>query len=171
MLLIQTTKKLADQLNVKSTKDQIIQNDSLYAWHAHLFVFDRRKYVIVMNNKSRYNFILGGLVKKDFMRFEALVKDAIKENLIADELDAHVVQKYLEQCDTINFAPTDNRSIISQMNEMILVTKHIWNAEGLKTKDIDLADLNRRNNRFVMLTLPERYSVKAMKSALEKIED
>src|SRR5690625_4519430 len=135
MLLIQTTKKLADQLNVKSTKDQIIQNDSLYAWHTHLFVVDRRKYVIVMNNKSRYNFVMGNLVKKDFIRYGSLVKEGIKENLIADGFSDQIVENYLEQCDDTNFAPTSDRSIISQMNEMILFTKHAWNYDGLKAKN------------------------------------
>lgn len=171
MLIIQTTKKLTDQLDKKYSKDQIIKNDPIYSWHSHVYFYKRRKYVIVMNNRSRYNFILGSMVKKDFMKFDERVRDGIKDNLLADEFSSHIVEKYLDQCDTVHFAPTSDRSIISQMNEMILVTKHDWNVNGLDSQDIDLYEQNRLNNKFVMLTLPETYSKDAMENALREIED
>lgn len=171
MLLIQSTKKLTEQLNKKYPKEQIIENDPIYSWHSHVFFYKRRKYVIVMNNRSRYNFILGSMVKKDFMKFDERVKEGIKENLLADEFSPDIVGKYLDQCETVHFAPTSDRSIISQMNEMILVTKHVWNVNDIEIQDIDLYELNRLNNEFVMLTLPETFSKEAMENALKEIED
>lgn len=170
MLLIQVTKKLAEQLNIKTAKEQLLENNTLYSWHAHVFIFKRRKYVLVMNNKSRYNFILGSLVKKDFMRFNELVKDGIKENLLADGFDDQV-DRYMENCDTITIAPTSNRRIISQINEMIYATKYSWDYDGLETNDINLHEQNRSNNKFVMLTLPEAYSVESMANALKEVGD
>ena len=170
MLLIQATKKLAEQMNIKTTKEQLIENNSLYAWHAHLFIYKRKKYAMVMNNKSRYNFILGSLVKKDFLQFDVLVKHGIKENLMADGFKLQI-EKYMEQCNSIHVAPTSDRSIISQINEMISYTKHSWNYDGLEPKDISLDEQNRLNNRFVMLTLPEVYAVESMKSALDQKEN
>lgn len=171
MLLIQSTKKLSEQLNEKHSREQIIENDPIYSWHAHVFFYKRKKYVIVMNNRSRYNFILGSLVKKDFMKFDERVRDGIKDNLLADEFDPHIVEKYLDQCKTVHFAPTSDRSIISQMNDMILITKHTWNVNTFKAQDIDLYEQNRSNNEFVMQTLPEAYSKDAMENALRELED
>lgn len=171
ILLIQVTKKLAEQLNIKTTKEQLIENNPIYSWHAHVFNFKRRKYVLVMNNKSRYNFTLGSLVKKDFMRFDELVKNGIKENLLDDGFDSHIVEKYMEKCDTEHFAPTSERKIISQINEMIRCTIHGWNYNELEANDINLCDVNRSNNKFVMLNLPETYSVDSMANALKEIED
>lgn len=171
MLLIQTTKKLTEQLNKKYSKENIIENASIFSWHAHVFFYKRRKYVIVMNNRSRYNFILGSMVKKDFMKFDERVKEGIKDNLLADEFSPEIVEKYLDQCETIHFAPTSDRSIISQMNEMISATKHMWNVDDIEVQGVELFERNRRNNEFVMLTLPETYSKDAMESALREIEE
>jgi len=171
MLLIQSTKKLSEQLNEKHSREQIIKNDPIYSWHAHVFFYKRKKYVIVMNNRSRYNFILGGLVKKDFMKFDERVRDGIKDNLLADDFDPHIVEKYLDQCKTVQFSPTSDRSIISQMNDMILITKNTWNVNAFKAQDIDLYEQNRSNNEFVMSTLPEAYSKDAMEKALREMED
>lgn len=124
-----------------------------------------------MNNQSRYNFILGSLVKKDFMKFDELAKAGIKENLLADQFDQNIVENYLRRCDVVKIAPTSERRIISQINEMILMTKHSWNYDNLVNEDIDLYEQNRRNNKTVMLTLPETYSVNSMMNALEGIED
>jgi len=64
MLQIQCTKKLADQLNLKTSQDQLKVDSVLYSWHAHLFLYKRQTYSLVMNNRTRYNFILGSLSKK-----------------------------------------------------------------------------------------------------------
>lgn len=169
MLLLQVTKKLAEQLNIKTSKDQVVDNDLLYSWHAHLFLYKRRKYALVMNNKSRYNFILGSLVKKDFMKFDELVKSRIRENLLADGFDSHVVDKYIEQCDSVNYAPTSMRNIISQINDTILITKHMWEADEIQSPDLDKT--NRGNNKVPFLQLPESHSLDAMKNAMKNVED
>ena len=171
MLLIQSTKKLTEQLNKKYSKKQIIENDPIYSWHSHVFFYKRRKYVMVMNNRSRYNFILGSMVKKDFIKFDERVKEGIKDNLLADEFSPEIVDKYLDECETVHFAPTSDRSIISQMNEMILVTKHVWNVDDIEVQGLELFERNRMNNEFVMLTLPEAYSKDAMENALREMED
>lgn len=102
------------------------------------------------------------------MKFDELVREGIKENLLADQFDQNIVENYLSHCDTVSFASTSERSIISQINDMILLTKHSWNYDDLTCDDIDLYEQNRRNNKFVMLTLPEAYSVDSMRNALEE---
>ncbi|MGY0692668.1 DUF6933 domain-containing protein [Virgibacillus sp. FSP13] len=167
---MQCTKKLADELKIKTSKDDLVDNDPLYSWHAHIFLFRRKKFSLVMNNKTRYNFIIGGLRIKDFSQFESIVKTGIQENLLADGFEKHVVESYLNKCDTIKYAPTSKRNIISQINEMIMVAKQYVEYKGLSGMEEHVNQINRSNNDFVVLTLPDTYPLVAMKKALAEIK-
>src|SRR5690625_2170159 len=117
MLTIQPTKKLSDQLNNELNKEKTVEKQSLYAWHAHLFFYKRKKYVMVMNNQTRYSLIIGNLLKKDFMRFDDLIKSSIQDIFMADQFDGSGIQTYMANCEIVHIVPTNNRSTISQMNE------------------------------------------------------
>lgn len=169
MLAIQCTKKLKDELKIDILKEISVTLDTFYSWHSHLFMLNRRKCAIVMNNLTRYNFIMMGLRKENFKAYDQTVVDAIKENLLAEGAPKEQVDKYIENCDSAVYLPTSDRSIISQMNEMIRVVEH-WNSmnkyEGVET---NIDEINRKLNRFVMLKLPRSYSGETMLEELNKI--
>lgn len=167
MLTIQCTKKLGEDLKIDLPKEKPADSEDLFSWHAHLFLFKRRKCVLVINNVTRYNFVLAGLKKNQFDRFGDLVLEAIAENLLADGMKKDWVRKYVENCQPSSYAVTSNRSIISQMNEMISVAKLYMVSDRYEGAETDLYKLNRRLNRFVMLKLPLSYSGETMRQALE----
>lgn len=169
MLTIQCTKKLTAELSDKSQNLRDIIVDPLYSWHAHLFLFNRRKCVLVMNNMTRYNFVLFGLKKVDFNKFENLVLNEIAKNLKADHVDGTSIQRYLDSCDPVSITSTSDRSIISQMNEMITVSKYKMEDDKQNGIEPDMFELNRYLNRFVMLKLPEAYSGKTMRNSIHSL--
>ncbi|TCP28733.1 hypothetical protein EV207_11645 [Scopulibacillus darangshiensis] len=83
MLTIQCTKKLRDELKIQPLKE-VESNDPLYSWHADLFLVNRKKCVLVLNNKTRYNFVLYGLKKPDLKNLDEIIIKNIAENLKAD---------------------------------------------------------------------------------------
>lgn len=127
MLAIQCTKKLKDELKIDIPKESSVNLDPFYSWHSHLFILNRRKCVIVMNNLTRYNFILVGLKKENFKVYDQMVVEAIKDNLLEEGSRKEQVDKYMKNCDLTIYLPTSDRSIISQMNEMIRVIEY-WNS-------------------------------------------
>lgn len=165
MLLIQNTKKMASELKLDLSKEQLVKNNPLYSWHAHVFYFSRRKYALIMNNQTRYNFVIGSLRKEEFKRFGSLVKENIAKNLLCDGFDKNTVEKYVQGCDPLTYCPTSERSIVSQINEMIMVTKFKLEEEKNRGEEMNIMALNRFLNRFVMLKLPETYAVEAMREA------
>lgn len=167
MLTIQCTKKLGEELKIDLPKEKPADLDELFAWHSHLFLFNRRKCVLVINNMTRYNFVLVGLKKDQFKQFGDLVLEAITENLLADGMKKGWVKKYVETSQSISYAATSNRSIISQMNEMISVSKMYMEMDRNEGVETDLYKLNRKLNKFVMLKLPLTYSGETMRQALE----
>ncbi|WCK52336.1 hypothetical protein PP175_12775 [Aneurinibacillus sp. Ricciae_BoGa-3] len=124
MLTIQCTKKPSDELKAEVSKVKPIDTDPLYSWHAHLFLYNRRKCVLFMNNKTRYNFILVALKKDDFKEFNNLIVKSIVENLSMDGVDKVVIEKYIQNCTAVSYTVTSERGIISQINEMIMASKN-----------------------------------------------
>lgn len=136
MLAIQCAKKLKYELKIDIPKEISVTLDPFYSWHSHLFMLNRRKCAIVMNNLTRYNFIMMGRRKENFKEYDQMVIAAIKENLLDERAPKQQVDKYIDNCDSVAYLPTSDRSIISHMNEMIRVVEH-WNSmdkyEGVET--------------------------------------
>ena len=74
-MLIQCTKKLLDELNIKPS---IKEEKPFFSWHANLLTINRRKTVVLMNNKNRYIIVLHGLKAKDKKNIDSTIITAIK---------------------------------------------------------------------------------------------
>lgn len=151
MLTLQCTKKLAAELKVTLANEKQTISSSLYSWHAHLFLSNRRKCVLLMNNETRYNFVLYGLKREDIKRFEQLVSEKIVENLLADGIEQSLVDKYFQLGLELSYAPTSDRSILGQINEMIMVAKDELEANISETNDPTVEQVNRLLNRYIYL--------------------
>jgi len=170
MLTIQCTKKLIHELKIDIFKDEMLYSVPLYSWHSHLFLFNRKKCVIVMNNLTRYNFIVTGLKRAEFMKYDQIVMNAIVENLLAEGASGGTVDKYMQHCSSVMYRTTSNRSIISQMNEMIMFAEHCMSLDKYNGIETDIQKLNRKLNCYVMSKLPKCYSGETMLEELEKME-
>ncbi|MGG4146803.1 hypothetical protein ABEW34_27205 [Paenibacillus algorifonticola] len=169
MFTLQCTKKLESELGMMDFVPVPTAGDPLFGWHAHLFLLNRRKCVLVMNNETRYNFVLHGLKKQDFKRFHELVAESIAENLLADKADKQVIERYMQSADAFSFTKTSDRSIISQINDMILIIKHMHQYDMEEKGEIHdrwFYELNREINKVPMLKLPLAYSGETMLEAL-----
>ncbi|EEM01872.1 hypothetical protein bmyco0002_57330 [Bacillus pseudomycoides] len=167
MQLIQCTKKLADAMEIKTEKIDLSDSNTLNCWHANLFTINRKKCVIVMNNITRYHFMIYGVTKKDLRNLEMLFKKDLVTNLLLDGIEPEVIEQYLNQDPTIQYAATNNCSIISQMNESIfMINDYFYNELVVKKSDfINMAELNHCLNRTIMLKLP-KYPVEMMRDVL-----
>jgi hypothetical protein len=170
MLTIQCTKKLINELKTEVVIEKPLQLNPFYSWHSHLFFFNRKKYVIVMNNLTRYNFIIAGLKRAEFMKYDQIVASAIVENLLAEGASEDAVDKYMQHCSPAIYRTTSERSIISQMNEMIMVAQDCMSLDKYDGIETDITELNRSLNSFVMLKLPKAFSGKTMLDELERMK-
>jgi Plasmid pRiA4b ORF-3-like protein len=168
VIYIQCTKKLLEQIKIPVEKVDVTGVDPLYCWHANIFVHNRKKCVLVMNNHTRYNFLLYGLKSNDFKNFTNVVIQAIQENLLADGFDASVVKEYLSKCKESAITTTSERSINSQIKEMVHFCEFFFDEFKEKKEIPDLDKINRKLNTYVMSKLPQIYSVKAMKEVFNK---
>ncbi|WP_017380273.1 DUF6933 domain-containing protein [Paenisporosarcina sp. TG-14] len=158
MLSIQCTKKLGDYLKKDLQEKPHADQDLFYSWHSHLFVLNRKKYIVVMNSKTRYHFVLGPLLAKDLKGLDNMICVGIRENLAADGVTPNQIEQYMEHAEVLRYMKTSQRAIIGQMNEAILFINAWFENKGI----LDLFMLNRKLNKFVMLKLPLTYSGRTM---------
>ena len=163
MLVIQCTKKLGDYLKKNLTDKPSETQDLFYSWHAHLFVIMRKKYIIVMNSKTRYLFVLGPVVAKDLKKLDEMIYLGIQENLEADKVNPIFIEQYVQHMDRIEYMKTSERSIIGQMNDAIYYIECVQEDDGI----MDVQQLNRTLNDFPMIKLPLKFSGRMMIHEME----
>ncbi|MGO4548312.1 hypothetical protein AB4Z29_26335 [Paenibacillus sp. 2TAB23] len=169
-MIVQCTKKLAAELQAPLTELQPSFDKSIYGWHAHLFLYKRKKCVLIMNNETRYNFMVYGLVKADFKRLDTILVEHLQDNLLRDGADQGLIDTYLSGARGISYTPTSNRSIISQVNEMVMVAWDELDRNMYHFNDPMPQDINRFLNRYVFLKLPKLYAGETMLDALGNLE-
>lgn len=92
-------------------------------------------------------------------------------NLAADEIGTTIAQHYMKQSPAVHYGRTSNRSILSQINEMIWIAHSYMEENVSQQQDPEIAGVNRFLNRFIFMQLPELYAVEAMKGALQQLYD
>ncbi|MFJ8526614.1 DUF6933 domain-containing protein [Bacillus sp. NPDC094106] len=169
MQLIQCTKKLADEMKIKVQKVDAADFNPLYCWHANLFKIGRKKCVMIMNNATRYHFVIYGVLKKDLQNLDLVFKKNLITNLLLDGVDPEIIERYLNHDSIVQYAATNNRSIISQINESIFTVDHYFYYELVEKghEFIDLAEMNQNLNQLYMLKLSKQ-PVEMMRDALNQ---
>jgi len=76
----------------------------------------------------------------------------------------------MQHCSPVTYRTTSERSIISQMNEMIMFAEHCMSLDKNDGIETNIQKLNRELNRFVMSKLPKCYSGERMLGELERME-
>lgn len=78
------TKKLLESISV--TPEEHFNIDPLFSWHADVFTIDRRKTVVLVNDKNRYAVILYDLRAKGFKNFGSIFVEAIRRVLQEEDI-------------------------------------------------------------------------------------
>lgn len=148
-MIIECTKKLADAMKIKLNPYDATKVNSFYEWHANLFTFDRRKGILLMNNKTRYCIVLYGVKMEHFKRFNKIVIDAIKEIFLAEGFQAGIVDKYISKCGNVQYTKTHDRRVLGQMKDFDISIS--WQIEEhLPSENINLIVLNKWVNGNLM---------------------
>ncbi|PSK20951.1 hypothetical protein C7R94_02440 [Brevibacillus sp. NRRL NRS-603] len=123
----------------------------------------------MMNNVTRYNFVMHGLKREDFNRFDQLVKEKIAENLLAEGVTQTLIEKYLQNVGEATYTETSDRSILSQMNDMIWIAQDDMDRNMRESNELGIDQVNRFLNDYIMTKLPQLFPRQAMLEALENL--
>jgi len=167
-MLISCTKKLADVLKIKVFEVVPIRREPLFEWHANLFVYNRRKGIIMMNNKTRYSVVLYGLTAEHFRQFNAIELSAIEQTLRAEGFAADVIAKYLRTSAQVIYGKSYDRSILGQINDALFQLDVTWTLDEFMPSDsIYMVEMSKQLSRT-----PTKigFPMDLMKNELDKIQ-
>ncbi|MBP2629141.1 MAG: hypothetical protein H6Q68_3852 [Firmicutes bacterium] len=164
-MFLECTKKLADALKIRLFDITPLRREPFYEWHANLFVFNRRKGIIMMNNQTRYCVVLYGLKVEHFKNLRPIVLSAIEQIFLAEGFYKEVVVQYINHCGDVVFAKTHDRSIISQMNDMLYLTT-CWIEDYLPTGDICMVDLSMKLGGVPVGSLKYSFPIDHLREAM-----
>ncbi|MBT2214700.1 plasmid pRiA4b ORF-3 family protein [Virgibacillus dakarensis] len=114
-MLIQCTKKLLDQLKIKSAPKA--DENPFFSWHANLLYINRRKTVVLINDQTRYAIVLYGLKEKDFSQIHQRIVQAIQEVFQSEGISEEIVARYLEEAGELTFTSTKDRAAVARLNK------------------------------------------------------
>ncbi len=113
-MLIQCTKKLLDEMKIKPVD---AQEEPLFSWHANLITLNRKKAVVLLNDKNKYVIVLHGLKAKEFKNLDAHIKEAIVKTFREELIDEEIIEKFINQSKEYRYAKTKDRSLVGKLNK------------------------------------------------------
>lgn len=164
-MFLECTKKLADALKIKLFNITPLRREPFYEWHANLFIFNRRKGMIMMNNQTRYCVVLYGLKAEHFKDIRHIALSAIEQIFLAEGFAKEAVGRYMNHCGDIVIGKTHDRSVISQMNDMLYLTSS-WIEHYLPANDICLADLSMKLGGVPVGSLKYTFPIDHLREAM-----
>lgn len=163
MIIFKTTKDTLRDLNVKP--ETIEHIDSFYSWHVNFFTLYGRKHYVFMNDLSRLSLTVTGIRTNQANKLREIFKDHLKAYLAVEEIPEALAYYYLERCNEKAITKTDSRSVISTMNEIMLIMK------TLETENDDFKDKDIRhkwNNRFIYKPIDYQHPIDVFVKELER---
>ena len=160
MQILHCTKKLLNELGASPHGTEPPEHPAgfLGPWHANLIRIERRKCILLTNDRTLYSFLIPGVMKKDLVNFRELFVLHLKMNLVKEGFGPEDITKALEEYDGIAIAPTTSRSVLGSMNDLadqadFLVSR----AGGLEQGD--MLTVNMMLNRIPMGAIKYRYAM------------
>ncbi|MFY3790192.1 plasmid pRiA4b ORF-3 family protein [Ureibacillus sp. MALMAid1270] len=113
-MIIHCTKKLLDQL--KKEPMLVDEENPLMSWHANLLTINRRKTVVLVNDKNRYVIVLHGLKAKDFNNLNEIVIQSIRSAFESEGIKIDAIEQYIQSSNEITYTKTSDRKLVARMN-------------------------------------------------------
>ncbi|GGA60537.1 plasmid pRiA4b ORF-3 family protein [Ornithinibacillus halotolerans] len=145
-MIIHCTKKLQDQLKLKP--ETVEEESPLISWHANLLIIDRKKTLVLVNDKNRYVLVLYGLLAKDFKNLDHLIVQAIRRTFQQEGIKEDVIEKYLETAGDFTYTKTSDRKLVARMNKACELVYSF--ADLIDVDSIEQPALGYRLSRFLV---------------------
>ncbi len=120
MQTIKCTAKLRKEMGLKtaSLPEPTPQSGLLGAWHANLIYVNRKKCVLFVNDKTLYNFAVINLSRAKIRELDSVFLQNLVLNLFQEGFSEEQVKQLTQEYDHIQFAKTDNKSVLGSMNDL-----------------------------------------------------
>jgi hypothetical protein len=139
MLNVSLTRKLADLLKYKSLPPEPPDMNPKYQWLGHVFVQNRKKYIIFINKQSCFCIVIPKHESSNVLEtFKSRLQHWLREYSIPNE----IAEEYLSHFDSINLTKAQDRKLIGIINDSVYHGKwwvaDLVDARGLKIDFVEI---------------------------------
>lgn len=145
---IQLTKKMIDWLG-PDLVEKDTDND-LYAWHCKFEIANKKKFIVLTNDLTRFCIIIYGMTKKDFKSPEFIIFNAILHALMAQGYDLDLIDKYMRHLNKITFGQTKNRTLVARLNSATLYALEIAYQRGIVFDNFEQNHISKDLNELIV---------------------
>jgi hypothetical protein len=119
MIVLRLTNKVLKEFG-KQKPDivQISEESVADEWYVNLFRFDRHKCLLFTHAGTLFSFVVMGVSRKDIQVLPELFSKELSKALFYEEFSAGQIGEFLKRADQIAIAKTNNRSVLSSMNQI-----------------------------------------------------
>jgi hypothetical protein len=127
-------------------------------WHANLFTFDRRFYVIFVHDKTRLTCLAGPVKKADLQNLTGLLGRSLQDVMFHEGFNKYDMSPVLNKINAMEISKTDSRSVLGTINDNLFhVTHHAATGGGIDS--IGLTNLSAKVNHMPLSPLGWRYAI------------
>lgn len=167
MLQFRCTQKVIKQLGL-TTKDLegCTPGDTpLGNWYMNLFMLDRRKTFIFMNERTLFSFIVVGIKKSNTDTFPEVFYTGLGQTLITEGFDMGIINKVFAGYREYGYSKTNSKKLLGNMNDLVNMYTHSVIYDG-GLQYCDLTRITRQMNRTPQRNIGWGYSSDMVKEIL-----
>jgi hypothetical protein len=161
VFIIRATKKLLKEINANPTQINIY--NPILSWHANIFVKNRRKCVIFINDLTLLNITMVGIRSSQLKHLDKLFLEELKNYLISEDIEPKLINAFIDEGQEMIVTTTNNRSVISSMNDIVLIM------DDISSVNLNTIELNKWNNRTIYKPIKYKQPIEAFKEELNNM--
>ncbi len=168
MLQLRCTQKAQRFLGLKREHLSEVKSPSslLGNWYVNIFVVDRRKTILFMNERTLLSFVIFGARKEHVKAFSDIFLRGVDQLLSIEGIDDEAIDRVLSDYETLEYTATSDRKVLGNMNDLMDLYKHfIFHGGGYK--NCDLWSIISRINRTPQRNLGWMFSIDVAGELLE----
>ncbi|MFW6303789.1 MAG: DUF6933 domain-containing protein [Candidatus Sumerlaeota bacterium] len=163
MELIRCTGKLQKEMGLKPKDLETRESDNacLGQWHANLIYIDRRKTLLFVNDRTRFNFIVPDVPQARIRQLDDLFRFMLSCVLADEQVPDATREKILDEYSEIGFAKSSNRSVLGSINDLAFHYElHILREGGIHTPLVP--QIIRNQNRLPMKAIEYGFPIEKL---------
>jgi len=168
MQLIRCTKKLQKEMGLK--KSDLSGSEPklsfLGPWHANLIYIDRRKCILLVNDKTLFNFIIPDVSRAQIQKLDKLFKGYFECVLSEEGFGTADKERIMTEYQEIEYSNTNSKSVLGSMNDLAFNYKYLILSEG-GVHSSALPGIIKELNRMTMRAIEYRFPIEALKAMYE----
>ncbi len=168
MQLIRCTKKLQKEMGLKKSDLSVSEPKLLFLgqWHANLIYIDRQKCILLVNDKTLFNFIIPDVSRAQIRKLDELFKVYFEWVLSEEGFGKTDKERIMNEYQEIEYSNTNSKSVLGSMNDLTFHYKYYILSEGGVHSNA-IPNIIKKLNRMPMGAIEYRFSIEALEALYE----